>query len=421
MERVENDALRQAHRGRKARRSRGREHDLEDLFEQIPYGLFTVDGAGAVLEINGAGRRLLLGDPAAPIPAPLTCCDLVCDRVGDQDGGDPVRCLTREVLDAGTQLAEAPVELPSAGAASAVWVSAAPLRGDSGEAIFHLRCEQASGGPPAPSHTAPRLRIFALGQTRIESSSAGSIGGEWIEQRPGQLLKYLVCSRHRGAAADEIAHALWPSRDLQALSSVRYFVHALRNRLEPSRRPKTPSAFVESRRGGYRLHPQQVWTDATEFEQLVAAGLAALVAGERDAALRRLERATDLYRGDFLADEPYADWALDERDRLRELAGRALSALIELRLADGELELATRQSRRLADIEPYDSDVQRRYIELCLQGGRRSEAMRRYELFRKRLAREFGDQPDFRLEDLHRSDGEPPRRPPRAISSAREH
>jgi DNA-binding SARP family transcriptional activator len=187
---------------------------------------------------------------------------------------------------------------------------------------------------------------------------------------------------------------------------VRYFVHALRNRLEPERKPKTASAFVESRRGGYRLDPERVWIDATEFEQLVSSGLAALLAGERDAALRRLERATDLYRGDFLADEPYADWALAERDRLRELAGRALSALVELRLADGDLDLAMRQARRLAEMEPYDSDVQRQYIELCLDRGRRTEAIRRYELFRRRLAREFGDEPDFRLEDLRRGEGE---------------
>jgi DNA-binding SARP family transcriptional activator len=405
LKRLENALERGDRTIREQRQPAGGDGPVEDLFEQLPYGLFTVDQSGSVLEMNGIGRELLLGDREAPLSTPLTCCDLVCDAVHDHDG-DPVRCLTREALDQDAAPAEIRIELRSPGETTPAWVTVAPLRGGPG-AIFHLRAEHGGGDRgESGAVTSPRLRVFALGQTRVESSVAGTIGGEWIEQRPGQVLKYLVCSRRQVADADQIAQALWPGRDLRALSSVRYFVHALRNRLEPERKPKTASAFVESRRGGYRLDPERVWIDATEFEQLVSSGLAALLAGERDAALRRLERATDLYRGDFLADEPYADWALAERDRLRELAGRALSALVELRLADGDLDLAMRQARRLAEMEPYDSDVQRQYIELCLDRGRRTEAIRRYELFRRRLAREFGDEPDFRLEDLRRGEGE---------------
>ena len=32
------------------------EQPVEDLFEQIPYGLFTVEQSGSVLEMNGIGR-----------------------------------------------------------------------------------------------------------------------------------------------------------------------------------------------------------------------------------------------------------------------------------------------------------------------------------------------------------------------------
>jgi DNA-binding SARP family transcriptional activator len=132
----------------------------------------------------------------------------------------------------------------------------------------------------------------------------------------------------------------------------------------------------------------------------VATGLAALAGGEREAALHRLEPATNLYRGDFLADEPYAEWALAERSRFEELAGRALRALIELRLAADDLEGAARHARRLADTEPYDNDAQRRHIELSLRRGRRTEAVRRYKLFEQRLLRNFDDEPDFTLAEL---------------------
>jgi DNA-binding SARP family transcriptional activator len=380
------------------------EETIDDLFDQIPYGLFTVSPSGAVLAVNRTGRELLLGGNLGPSRQPLTCCDLICNLAGRGEGADENACLTQEALAGSGPMDEVRVELPPEGSTEAAWVTVSPLGADGG-AIFHLRpAEEADSGraPGASPHPHPRLRIFALGQTRVENAATGSIGGQWIERRPGQVLKYLICARQRAVDADEIAQALWPDADVRALSSVRYFVHTLRSRLEPDRVSRTPSAFIESRRGGYSLNPQRVWIDAAEFEQLVAAGLAALVAGEPEAALRRLEPATNLYRGDFLADEPYAEWALAERDRFRELAGRALRALIELRLAADDVESAARHARRLADMEPYDSDAQRRHIELSLRRGRRTEAVRRYTLFRRRLARDFGQEPDFSLTEVRR-------------------
>ena len=393
-----------AEAGRSGRRVTPWEETV-DVFDQIPYGLFTVNRSGAVLAVNSAARSLLLARKRGPSRKLLTCCDLVCRQVVDPSSDEAPACLTEEALEAGGPLEEVQVDLPPGGPSELAWVTVSPLGGDAG-AIFHVRADDSEAtrslGAPA---AASRLRVFAFGRTRVESSAAGSIGGEWIEQRPGQVLKYLICARGRVVAAEEIAQALWPETDARALSSVRYFVHALRTRLEPTRGPRTPSSFIESRRGGYSLNTQRVWVDATEFEELVATGLAALAAGERETALHRLEPATNLYRGDFLADEPYADWALAERDRFQELAGRALRALIELRLAADDLEGAARHARRLADTEPYDNDAQRRHIELSLRRGRRTEAVRRYKLFQQRLQRNFDVEPDFTLAEL--SEGEP--------------
>jgi DNA-binding SARP family transcriptional activator len=374
-----------------------------DVFDQIPYGLVTVNRSGAVLAVNTAGRKLLLDRKSGPSRELLTCCDLICSRLAEPRSDAPP-CLTEEALQAEGPLDEVQIDLPPGAPSQLAWVTASPLGGDAG-AIFHLRAHDSEAmrslRPPA---AATRLRVFAFGRTRVESSTAGSIGGAWIDQRPGQLLKYLICAQGRVVAAEEIAQALWPETDARALSSVRYFVHTLRTRLEPMRGSGTPSSFIESRRGGYSLNTQRVWIDASEFEQLVASGLAALAAGERETALHRLEPATNLYRGDFLADEPYADWALAERDRYQELAGRALRALTELRLAADDLEGAVRHARRLADTEPYDNDAQRRHIELSLRRGRRTDAIRRYKLFEQRLQRNFGVEPDFTLAELLAAD-----------------
>ena len=124
------------------------------------------------------------------------------------------------------------------------------------------------------------------------------------------------------------------------------------------------------------------------------------VEGQLEPAVAILEDAVALYRGEFLPDEQDAEWALEERERVHGLVARALAALVELRLGTGDIGSAADYSRRLADLEPLDTDVQRQFIEICLKQGRRSDAVRRYGLLRKRTLRELGTEPDFTLSDL---------------------
>jgi DNA-binding SARP family transcriptional activator len=73
----------------------------------------------------------------------------------------------------------------------------------------------------------------------------------------------------------------------------------------------------------------------------------------------------------------------------------------------GRLEAAAQHTRRLADLEPFDNDVQQLLIEICLRRGRRSEAHRRYAHFKRRMDDVFGCEPGFKLGDLERHVGQP--------------
>jgi DNA-binding SARP family transcriptional activator len=232
----------------------------------------------------------------------------------------------------------------------------------------------------------------------IVETPAGPIDREWLSERPGQLLRYLVCERGRFVPVDQIVEALWPRADARTTDNVRYLVHQLRRRLEPDRPNRGRSECVECRRGAYALS-ENVWLDVNEFEHLVRSGLAAHAAGDPVAALTQIDKALELYRGDFLADEPYADWAVFERDVFRSLVEDALRAAADIAEQAGDVRSATAYVRRLADLLRYDSDVQLRLLTLCLLSGRRSEALRRYDVFRARLLRDFGEEPGFDLAD----------------------
>jgi DNA-binding SARP family transcriptional activator len=285
-------------------------------------------------------------------------------------------------------------------------VSAARVEAEDGRVLFQLRARPlgAAGvhetGGRGAAYRRPRLRIETLGRMRVTVGEE-RLGGDWVDQRPGLLLKYLVCRRHGIAASDQIAEALWPdAAPHEALGSLRHYVHVLRERLEPGRGIRAPSSFVATRPGGYQLDADMVWIDAEELERLSQEGLRVFAGGQPGPAGAILQDAVALYGGEFLPDEQDAEWALEEREHLHGLAARALAALVDLRLAAGDIDAASEYSRRLADMEPLDTDIQRQFIDICLKRGRRSDAVRRYGLLRKRTLRELGTEPDFTLSDL---------------------
>jgi DNA-binding SARP family transcriptional activator len=240
------------------------------------------------------------------------------------------------------------------------------------------------------------LLVRTLGHTRVLRGAA-EIGGPWLEQLPGQLLKLLVTFRGEMVPVERIAEALWTDGGLNVLASVRFTVHQLRKRLDLH---GDGASLVVSHRGGYRLDRTRVTCDADVFAALVVSGLAAIGRGETAAAREDLEQAVALYTGDYVGDEPYAEWLFPERERLRDLAGRALGALACQCEATGDLDAAARHLERMTRLEPYDEDTQRRLIELCLRRGRRSEAMRRYAMLESLLRRDLGSTPSFSLHGL---------------------
>lgn len=338
------------------------------------------DGRGRVVVAN-ARLRAELGGVDRP---GASCCTLLgCGRPGSglDDG-----CITAAALERGEALEEVCVD----SALGRIRISAAPLYGDASHVMVELRPE------PRAAALQPSLRIFTFGEMRVDGAD-GSLGGDWLDQRSGQLLRYLVCERRRFAPADAVAEAIWPQAGPAAGNSVRHFMHVLRGHLEPERPRGARSAYVICRRGGYALASERVWIDADEFEADARRGMAALASGDVRGAELRLVRAAQLYQGDFLGDEPYAEWALGEREQLRAVAADVFRALADIRGGGPD---AADCLERLANLEPFDTEVQRRLLAAWLRQGRRSRAARHYDAFRRRLARDFGEPPGFELADL---------------------
>lgn len=366
----------------------------EEVLDHLPYGVVVLDGR-QVTSTNAAAAQLLWSVERGGPPA--ECSELFeCQAKG---GPCEHGCLAERAAEGDAALPEIRIDSKPGVAPTAVWVTASPFTEH--RALFHLRPGDARDRRRRTEPywlTGPQLRVSAFGRTWVDSPES-SLAGQWLHQRPGLLLKYLVTQRNRVVHAEEIAEALWPGAGRQSVNNVRHFMHALRTKLEPARSKGAESSFISTVQGGYALNRRTVRIDADDFERLARDGIKAVAHGDDGTALGKLEEALVLYRGDLLEDEPYAEWAYDERDRLRGLACQALREVVRMRLARRELAAACGALERLAELEPYDVDTYKALLAVLVAQGRRTEAARRYAAYKARMSREFGEAPGFTLSD----------------------
>jgi DNA-binding SARP family transcriptional activator len=77
-----------------------------------------------------------------------------------------------------------------------------------------------------------------------------------------------------------------------------------------------------------------------------------------------------------------------------------LRGLADIRIGMRMAASAARCLERLATMTPYDEGVHRQLMELDIARGRRSDAIRRYNVLRARTRRTFGHDLDFTPADL---------------------
>jgi predicted ATPase len=189
---------------------------------------------------------------------------------------------------------------------------------------YALRSESAT--PPDDG-----LRISALGPLRVERS--GRAVTDWGGPKAGSrhalaIFAFLMDRGEHGVTKDEIVEVVWPDAEVeQGDLNFHRTLGGLRSTLAEGGdgRPARDIIFANGR---YRLAGTVVgWLDVAEFEQRL---LNAAEATDELAAIRGLEAAHRLYRGDYLDDCPlYGDSEYVE-ERRRFLRGRLVDALVDL-------------------------------------------------------------------------------------------
>ncbi len=232
------------------------------------------------------------------------------------------------------------------------------------------------------------VAIHALGNFRVTRNGVAVPRTAWQSRKARDLLKVLV-SRSRPAPRDQLMEVLWPDVDPGKSSNrLSVLLSTVRQVLQPVKDDPQP----------LRTDGTSVWLDANlvsidvaEFRRTAVSAVEAHRAGRTD-AVALMYRAVGLYAGDFLEDDPYADWAQHTVEELRALHQAVLRALIHHCQTSGDVDEVVRHTLRLFEDDPYDEQAHLNLIKVLITAGRIGEARRRHEIYRRAMA-EIGVEP----------------------------
>jgi DNA-binding SARP family transcriptional activator len=198
----------------------------------------------------------------------------------------------------------------------------------------------------APDH---RLTVSVLGPLEVRRDGVLVDHPLLSRERVRQLLQYLVFRSPVTRAS--VASDLWPDLEMEAATgNLRTTLSYLQKVLEPEREGKAKPWFLRTDVTVLNLHQgEELTVDARSFESALAAAQKAEMLAAPSLALKQLQEAIALYRGEALTELVGVDWADLERDRLRMKFVTAAVRCGELLLATGDskapLDLALRALR----------------------------------------------------------------------------
>jgi DNA-binding SARP family transcriptional activator len=191
----------------------------------------------------------------------------------------------------------------------------------------------------------------------------------------------------------------WPDAAPEAArNNLNVAVHGLRQALKAA----SERQVVLFQDSAYRLNPElTIWIDVEVFERHVATGRQLEANGQLAAATAEYEVATGLYQGDFLADDPYEEWPVLTRERLRVAYLDTLDRLAQLYFSQGQYAACAALCQRTLSYDNCREDAHCRLMRCYSRQGQQHLALRQYQACVEALHDELDVEPAQTTVDLY--------------------
>ena len=242
------------------------------------------------------------------------------------------------------------------------------------------------------------LRIFTLGRFEVYRNDVQLSQLASRSSRVWDLFKYLLTYRDRSSTPEAIIETLWPQHNYADMrKALRTPIYRLRQILQND----SDEQYILFSQGCYIWNNQaHYWLDTDEFENLIKT--AQTSEADPETLIDLYLRAINLYHGEYLPENLYADWTITQRNYYRRLFLEAVDALAGLYKAQQRHHEIINLCEKAIALEPFEEILHNHYLESLINTGRHKQAKEHYQQITQLFYTELGVKPSPKLQQLYR-------------------
>ncbi len=238
------------------------------------------------------------------------------------------------------------------------------------------------------------IRIYTFGDLRIETGNRILYDRKWRSKLTNLLLKALIVFGGSKVPYEVLIDILWPDTDGDmAENNLKVTISRLRKLLSPSDTKPIQWILVNKKR--ISLARPLCWIDSIAFKEVIEKTLKGKAL---DTEL--LKKTIELYKDDFIANDNTATWLVKHRELLRKYYTKGVLHLGACYRKEGKGEHAIPHLDQAIRKDPLNEELYAMLMEIYLDAGYPSKALRVYKEAEERLQDELGIPPGFRLRRL---------------------
>lgn len=214
----------------------------------------------------------------------------------------------------------------------------------------------------------------------------------WPTQKSKALFQILLIEPGRLVPTDQLLEYLWPALPPhKAQNNLWVAVSQLRRVLQPESPPRARSAYILKQGDGYRFNSEtNYWLDAEAFATHLITAQSAANLTER---IKAWEEACNIYQGDYLEDEPYAEWAQSPCRQWRRRYEQLLVNLAEAYRRNGRFHQAILHCHEILTLDTTNEKAYRLLMRCHASLGERATSLKVYDEAVQVLRDEIGVDP----------------------------